>query len=1549
MECWQTFSFAVYFAMMKYHTTIREIVPALAMTLLFAALSAYLVIGLEIINPTTFCSDAFFHHLSQSGENQVQVAHVDRTLFSRLVLQDVTIKTGQTDIRSERIVADGGLLSLAGKLFSGKGQVTLDIHNPMATISLDADRSDEQAAPSSATRLPSILANIHDGNVTFNLGDFSGTAEGADVRLRLYNGVRFASASGTITTLTVTHQETDRLVFRGITLYGDQAGNANVQTAAVGGSWSGVSFGMTNLIANMRPDASNTYGIEASANQLQLDIVPYTISIPLLSLTNMKMDSSFQPEGGVISLQQGQGTNGSLSFQLPPSTIAFSRKQGEGSAQYLARLVTNDGEHPTSVTFGSQTVTVHSPDITASWQKGASFSVHGLVSRMEYAQAGQTVALDDFSFSGTGTDWEHTTLSLTGNLQYGDAERDLSVTSSVDGNFVFSDGIDLTANLRQLSFNWLDLAMNADVSYHQSKEGEKSIRVELESGVNLSVSALLEHVESGSPVLDMDAHAKDLSLAAFTRIIHTYLPFGTPYVDDSSLLNGNLHLYTDIQKSGQVQFDLSMANLKFGAFRFSTGITGKGELKDDVLNVDSFTLGVMDYRLLYQGTMKVGKWLPSGTIEIANTQTGNELLTIKLENSDALLYDYLTTSSRFPSFRLEGKLMQDATAFSSQAELHAGDQTYPITFRYTLENQLLEANSGTAVTLQGYVKNPLVLHLDLDHLPFPTTPTLSDANATGNVVMRYTTKTDWAFDTTNALVSGVVLNGYSYQFGGAFHVNPQRIQAEDVTVSDGTVSYQGFVSYDGTPLQENAQQRFADPFSFTIHATDGAEQLLDLYVERTKDVFQVMADLRSFDLSRILPGNIPFTASLSLVGDTDLKHTRNFSGTFKGKGENLSLSGDLIVADDAYHLSSGTISYQGFQVSDLTFDWNMFSGSVQSSFHVENPNSIDIVTPHGSSVDVSLTGTIPVLEGLLDIGSLPSSLRDKGFSMTVDARNLDVLGRTMPDLDQTTMDIILQGSRLKFIGQTLNGWYDISSKQADLVLDSSAAGFGFHLKGRLDPSNLAVTLADATLDVTWINKFMRDPAFVVGEGTAKGTLYLSGPLASVQVYGSAWCDALSMTTFFLPDETIYARNLFLWADGSTISSALQPAYITNTSGRTASGTMQLTFNLNGLSFDSIVTDINFPDGKINFYLPITDSQIEMHSSVSGNMRLISTATRGTYSSGSALLENTDMTIGLKDCPPWYVSSPDTSTDFTLTMGKNNRLFYPNTPNPMFSATLQEGQTLHMKYDHLNKQFQMQGDLSIRNGEIFYFQKNFFITEGSVSFNNGGETFQPILNLRARMRTYDDTGTPVDIYLVLKNSTLPNLNPTFESSPQKNIEEIMSLLGQSILPSEAYGDVSLYRVASLATVATDVAQRMGWIREGSMTDLSETIRTSLGLDMFSLHSNVLQNIIIDALPGSSAMTISPLARYLNNTTVFMGKYLGRDMFLQALLHLTAIDRNSGKARTPFLVNDLALNLEISLDWDTPLCTYSLFTQPNELSLVQILDTIGFSVTKRIVLR
>ncbi|HKL60053.1 MAG TPA: hypothetical protein VJ863_09150, partial [Sphaerochaeta sp.] len=90
-----------------------------------------------------------------------------------------------------------------------------------------------------------------------------------------------------------------------------------------------------------------------------------------------------------------------------------------------------------------------------------------------------------------------------------------------------------------------------------------------------------------------------------------------------------------------------------------------------------------------------------------------------------------------------------------------------------------------------------------------------------------------------------------------------------------------------------------------------------------------------------------------------------------------------------------------------------------------------------------------------------------------------------------------------------------------------------------------------------------------------------------------------------------------------------------------------------------------------------------------------------------------------------------------------------------------------------------------------------------------------------------------------------------------------------------------------------------------------------------------------------------ARYLNNTTIFMGKYIGNDYFLKALIHLSATDRS--KIRRSFVASDLAIDLELSLEWNNPLGTFSFFTQPNELSIYNIFDTIGFSVTRRIVLR
>ena len=185
---------------------------------------------------------------------------------------------------------------------------------------------------------------------------------------------------------------------------------------------------------------------------------------------------------------------------------------------------------------------------------------------------------------------------------------------------------------------------------------------------------------------------------------------------------------------------------------------------------------------------------------------------------------------------------------------------------------------------------------------------------------------------------------------------------------------------------------------------------------------------------------------------------------------------------------------------------------------------------------------------------------------------------------------------------------------------------------------------------------------------------------------------------------------------------------------------------------------------------------------------------------------------------------------------------------------------------------------------------------------------------------------------------------------KTENEILAMLGQSVMSSGALDqNLSLSSLATFAATATETLTRVGMLESNKNYSITGIVRNSLGLDIFSARSNILSNIIIDALPGELAGRgdISLLARYLDGTSLFAGKYIGLDWFIKIRLMLKADNRvrlssNVGN----FLSKDLILDTEISLDWDTPMGTWSMFTNPRELSVFDILDTIGFSVTKQI---
>ena len=112
---------------------------------------------------------------------------------------------------------------------------------------------------------------------------------------------------------------------------------------------------------------------------------------------------------------------------------------------------------------------------------------------------------------------------------------------------------------------------------------------------------------------------------------------------------------------------------------------------------------------------------------------------------------------------------------------------------------------------------------------------------------------------------------------------------------------------------------------------------------------------------------------------------------------------------------------------------------------------------------------------------------------------------------------------------------------------------------------------------------------------------------------------------------------------------------------------------------------------------------------------------------------------------------------------------------------------------------------------------------------------------------------------------------------------------------------------------------------------------------------MQNIFLDTVSLASSSldsNLSPMARYLNGTSIYMGKYLMPQLYLEAMIHLEA-NSDLKESRNTFIADDLDLDIEISLEWETPMCTFRFFTQPSNFTFYDLIDSVGFGFTRRIV--
>jgi hypothetical protein len=263
-------------------------------------------------------------------------------------------------------------------------------------------------------------------------------------------------------------------------------------------------------------------------------------------------------------------------------------------------------------------------------------------------------------------------------------------------------------------------------------------------------------------------------------------------------------------------------------------------------------------------------------------------------------------------------------------------------------------------------------------------------------------------------------------------------------------------------------------------------------------------------------------------------------------------------------------------------------------------------------------------------------------------------------------------------------------------------------------------------------------------------------------------------------------------------------------------------------------------------------------------------------------------------------------DVYIQVGRRVEFLWPSSETPLLRTYGDTGSGVRILGDTRIPQLSLAGDLTLRGGELYYLQRTFFIREGQINFNANDPRIDPRISARAEIKDQNDEG-PVTITMVIENTPLSVLfssTPRFESSPSLSQVEIFSLLGQA--PPTGTASAEAQELNPIINTSIEMVLQSVVFRR-----FERLVRNVLGLDMFSFRTQIVQNAIFEAFrnrePDGPPSTVGS---YLDKTAVFMGKYLGPDLFLQGILNFS-YDQYQVK------YGGMKLEPEIGLEMKTPL--------------------------------
>jgi len=1132
------------------------------------------------------------------------------------------------------------------------------------------------------------------------------------------------------------------------------------------------------------------------------------------------------------------------------------------------------------------------------------------------------------------------------------------VTAEISGDIAFSetDGI-LQAQtvFRNIGSHGLPGYLEGNLIYTNRQEEQLSAQLDYLPGVQSSFE-----YDFGSEQARLSIRLNGFSPYPLMPLIESLSPTIGALLVSETTLEGNLNLQSKRDGSiGRATAEIGIANLAVDEQRFNIATTLAGSMDADSFTIDLATFTTEGYRLSYDGRIDRQRLVPEGTLDISSVDRGDTIVAADFERAASQIYRYGITSPKLSGSSLDGQISwAEDNMLTADAVLSVPGADYPVNLRFDVAKGLVTLESDNIDASVDIISEPGHITFGIDFQDLPLPPALRGNTLQGQGVLDGAIGADISIADGLFIVNSenISLSGFSWgemepwSLSMSVDADPTQLQLGSIAYKDAYGMLSGFLSVHNDSLQ-SLGTRDANNLSIMLKLDGTAGESIHVSVfpdEEKPSVSKGSWNISNFPVGRFNIFEPDALFDFTLVGESDLQnHTVAHAITNLNFGDmaKSNLSFDLHIDNEAILVENGIYSSGSLMatVPVLSAKYNG-AATLEANLSLESP-----ITWRDATTTTSIVATtaLPPSDSFFNWLSNLSRLGDRMPTVTISHDDTRLLGDIV--WKKGTHEIRYAGNVLSIVPMehgTLDGSYDFNSGEISL---HTTEGFPIPIRvsGVVDSQRISLDIEDISFDMKFLNSLFLEPIIAFNSGVVNGSLLIEGPIGDPDYFGTLYANSVELTTFWTPGELFSLKNPIITVSENLATVAASPVSAVHESGRSTQAVAQLEASIERWGIPHYRIDILGTEDPISLWIPMYAIDINVEAMVSGSFSIDGTPTEESLF-GNVTVSDGEISFGTPAPPSWFVEKTRTSIDMTLRTGKNVSFIYPNEEAPILRATFADEQQVGIVVQAPQMTTTFSGELAFRSGEIFYVQKNFYITEGSLKFppiGNGLTTdILPTLSLRARLREFDTDGNRIDIYLVLQDSSFLDLNPRFESIPLRSTNEILELLGQNIVAAGTAGDSGLQSIVSVASAATDVFSRLGILQNTTISlGFSKIIREALGLDVFTIRTNLLQNILFEALPGIAADTsVSPIARYLDNTTMYIGKYLLDEFYLQGMLHFR---QDVLGQSTSFLAYDLKIDTELSIEWSNPLATFSFFTQPEELSVFDLFDTMGFSITKR----